>query len=69
VPHAFGGPVLIVQIDKQPRPAPDLARLGGSYARATVMFAQEEAFWKEIARFYQQAENLFAVTTEWLASH
>ena len=68
-PHAFGGPVLIVQIDRQPRPAPDLARLGASYAQATVAFAQEEAFWKEIARFYQQAENLFRVTTDWLASH
>ncbi len=67
--HVFGGPVLIVQIDRQPRPASDLARLGESYAQATVTFAQEEAFWKEIARFYQQAENLFAVTTDWLASH
>jgi exosortase A-associated hydrolase 2 len=68
-PHAFAGPVLIVQIDRQPRPAPDLTRLAQSYAGATVTFAQEEAFWKEIARFYQRAENLFAVTTDWLASH
>ncbi len=67
--HVFGGPCLIVQIDRQPRPAADLTRLGQSYAAATVQFAQEEAFWKEIARFYQQAENLFAVTTDWLASH
>lgn len=67
--HAFGGPCLIVQIDRQPRPAADLARLAQSYGDATLLFAQEEAFWKEIARFYQQAENLFAVTTDWLASH
>ena len=66
-PHAFAGPCLIVQIDKQPRPAADLTRLAQSYANATVKFAQEEAFWKEIARFYQQAPNLFDVTTEWLA--
>jgi uncharacterized protein len=65
--HVFGGPCLIVQIDRQARPAPDLARLAQSYPNAAVTFAQEEAFWKEIARFYQQAENLFAVTTEWLA--
>jgi hypothetical protein len=59
---------LIVQIDRQPRAAPDLKRLGQSYPAATVTFAQEEAFWKEIARFYQRAENLFAVTTDWLES-
>ena len=67
-PHAFAGPVLIVQIDRQPRAAPDLKRLGQSYPAATVTFAQEEAFWKEIARFYQRAENVFAVTTDWLDS-
>lgn len=67
--HLFGGPCLIVLIDRQARPAPDLARLAESYPNATVVFAQEEAFWKEIARFYQQADNLFTVTTDWLASH
>ncbi len=66
--HAFAGPCLIVQIEKQPRPAADLTRLAQSYANATVKFAQEEAFWKEIARFYQQAPNLFDVTMEWLAN-
>jgi exosortase A-associated hydrolase 2 len=67
-PHVFGGPCLIVQIDRQPRPAADLQRLGTTYPAATVKFAQEEAFWKEIARFYQSAPNLFEITTSWLAA-
>lgn len=68
-PHAFGGPCLIVQVDKQARPAADLQRLAASYPAATVTFAQEEPFWKEIARFYQEARNLFEVTDNWLDSH
>jgi uncharacterized protein len=68
-PQAFAGPCLIVQIDKQPGPAPELERLARSYPAATVTFAQEEAFWKEIARFYQAAPNLFDITTVWLAAH
>jgi pimeloyl-ACP methyl ester carboxylesterase len=68
-PHQFSGPCLIVQIDRQPRPAPDLQRLAATYPAAAVRFAQEEAFWKEIARFYQDAPNLFQVTTAWLADH
>jgi uncharacterized protein len=67
--HAFSGPCLIVQIDKQPRPAADLTRLAQAYGTDTVQFAQEEPFWKEIARFYQQASNLFQVTTDWLESN
>jgi pimeloyl-ACP methyl ester carboxylesterase len=65
--HAFAGPCLIVQIDKQARPAADLQSVAASYAAATVQFAQEEPFWKEIARFYQDAPNLFEVTSTWLA--
>jgi exosortase A-associated hydrolase 2 len=65
-PRLFTGPCLIVQIDKQPRPAADLQRLAATYDSAVVEFAQEEPFWKEIARFYQDAPNLFAVTDEWL---
>jgi exosortase A-associated hydrolase 2 len=65
--HRFGGDCLIVQIDPQPRPAPDLQKLGASYPRAAVMLAQEEPFWKEIPRFYQDAPNLFTVTMQWLA--
>ena len=67
-PHRFAGSCLIVQIDRQPRPAPDLERLARSYPAATVTFAQEDAFWKEIARFYQTAPNLFEVTSAWLAA-
>jgi exosortase A-associated hydrolase 2 len=67
--HTFTGPCLIVQIDKQPRPAVDLTRLAQSYSSASVQFAQEEAFWKEISRFYQEAPNLFGVTTAWLAAN
>ena len=46
----FGGPCLIVQIDRQVRPAAESAAVGRvRTAPATVTFAQEEAFWKEIA--------------------
>jgi uncharacterized protein len=68
-PHAFSGPSLIVQIDRQARPAAELQRLAESYPSATMTFAQEEPFWKEIPRFYQHAPNLFDVTTDWLASN
>lgn len=64
----FGGPCLIVQVEPQPRPAADLQRLTESYCDATLTFAQEEPFWKEIARFYQTAPRLFSVTDEWLAA-
>jgi exosortase A-associated hydrolase 2 len=62
------GPCLVLQIDKQPgRPAPDLQQLTERYGRGSQAFAQEEPFWKEIARSYQQpAADLFAVTTAWL---
>jgi exosortase A-associated hydrolase 2 len=64
--HSFSGPCLVVQIDRQPRPAPDLQQLTESYRSATLAFAQEDAFWKEISRFYQEAPNLFTVTNAWL---
>ncbi len=67
-PHAFSGDCLIVQIDPQPKPAPDLQKLAATYSRATVVRAQEEPFWKEIPRFYQEAPNLFAATMLWLGS-
>jgi uncharacterized protein len=65
-PHSFQGPCLIVQVDRQQRPSPELEQLLSSYETATLSFAQEDLFWKEISRFYQQAPNLFARTTEWL---
>ncbi len=69
-PHRFVGPCLIAQVDRQERPSPELQRLAASYSNATLAFAQEEPFWKEIARSYQQpAANLFAVTSSWLGAH
>lgn len=67
-PKRHAGPCLIVQIDRQPgRPAPELQQLAASYPNATVVFAQEEPFWKEIQRSYlKDAPNLFAVTSAWL---
>ena len=68
-PQTFAGSCLIVQIDRQPRAAPELEQLAKSYPAATVTFAEEEAFWKEIARFYQDAPNLFEVTIGWLEAN
>jgi uncharacterized protein len=68
-PHRFAGPCLIVQVDRQQRPSAELQQLAGTYSQATLTFAQEEPFWKEILRSYQQhAPNLFAVTTDWLGT-
>lgn len=67
--HLYPGPCLIVQVDKQARSAPDLQLLATSYSAATISFAQEDAFWKEIPRFYQDASRLFQVTCEWLGVH
>ncbi|MGH9347831.1 MAG: serine aminopeptidase domain-containing protein [Vicinamibacterales bacterium] len=62
-----GGPCLIAQIDRQPgRPSAELLRLAAAYERATTAVVQEEPFWKEILRFYDQAPNLFPATLEWL---
>lgn len=59
---------LVVRVDRQPdRPSLELQQLAATYSRATIRFAQEEPFWKEIARSYQlPASNLFAVTLNWL---
>jgi exosortase A-associated hydrolase 2 len=65
---SHAGQVLIVQIDRQPaRPARELQGLTDSYSHATLQAAQEEPFWKEIARSYLSgAPSLFAVTSAWL---
>jgi exosortase A-associated hydrolase 2 len=62
------GPCLVVNIERQPgKPAPDLDALTARYAQGTLAFAQEEPFWREIAKSYQEhAPALFDVTTEWL---
>jgi exosortase A-associated hydrolase 2 len=66
-PKKFAGRCLIVPVDRNPGP-PDaeLQRLAATYANTTLAPAQEEPFWKEIARFYDQAPNLFAVTRAWM---
>lgn len=66
----FQGPSLVVQIDRAPgRPSPELKQVADAYTNGTFAFAQEEPFWKEIARFYDIAPNLFDVTLDWLESH
>jgi exosortase A-associated hydrolase 2 len=66
-PKRFEGPCQIVQVDRQPgRADAELQQLAASYRNATLTTAQEEPFWKEIARFYDQAPHLFAGTLEWL---
>lgn len=66
--HAYGGPCLVVQVDRKPEApvAPELEGLGTAYPHATVVTVQEEPFWKEIAVFYNEAPRLFAVTADWL---
>jgi exosortase A-associated hydrolase 2 len=60
-------PCLVVQIDRQPgKPAAELERLAASYRAGRLVMAQEEPFWKEIARFYDQAPTLFGHTRSWL---
>lgn len=69
-PPAVSGSSLIVQVDRQAgRPAPELQRLAAALNGATVAFAAEEPFWKEIARFYEEASALFTVTEDWLRGH
>lgn len=68
-PKAFAGPCLVVHVDRQPgRPAPDLTKLVESYPAATFAFAQEEPFWKEIARFCNAAPALTQETLSWLGA-
>jgi exosortase A-associated hydrolase 2 len=60
-------PCLVVQIERQPgRLAPELEQLVSRYRTGRLVFAQEDPFWKEIARFYDQAAALFAETRGWL---
>ena len=67
LPQVFAGPCLIAQVDRHPgRVDAELQRLAAAHPMATLITAQEEPFWKEIARFYEQAPNLFAATREWL---
>jgi len=65
--RAFRGPCLIVHVDPRSAPGDDLQRLAAAYPGSTMTTAAEDAFWKEIPRFYQGAPELFRVTDEWLA--
>ena len=67
-PRRFGGPCLIVQIEKAEGAAPlaEIERLRACYGAATHVVVQEDPFWKEIDRFYEQAPNLSAATLTWL---
>jgi exosortase A-associated hydrolase 2 len=67
-PRACPAPTLVVQIDRAGRPSPELAELATRYRDARVVVVREEPFWKEIARFYDQAPALFATTLEWLVA-
>jgi len=67
-PKRHQGRCLIVQIDRTPdaEPTPEIQQLARTYARPTVLTVQEEPFWKEIQRFYNDAPNLFPATLNWL---
>lgn len=66
-PKRFAGPTLLVHIDRPPDgQSKELQQLTAGYGAATLAYAQEEPFWKEIARFYDTAPKLFATTLEWM---
>jgi uncharacterized protein len=69
LPKRHRTPCLITQIERQPgRHDSELQQLASSYPNATLAFAKEEPFWKEIAKSYlRDAPSLFEVTTAWLA--
>ena len=63
----YAGPTLIALVERQqPRQSHEMERLAASYEHSTLVFAQEEPFWKEILRYYQDAPNLFDLTMSWL---
>lgn len=66
--RTFAGPVLAVQLSPQAGAPPqaELQRLVEQFDRAELQVVQEDPFWKEIDRFYEDAPNLFGVTLDWL---
>jgi uncharacterized protein len=63
----YQGPCFVVQVEsKRARESAELVQLVASYPSGTLAFAQEEPFWKEIAKFYDFAPNLFDVTQRWM---
>jgi uncharacterized protein len=69
-PKSFQGRCLVAQTERAAAapPRPDLQSLASGYRDATLLVVQEEPFWKEIERFYQDAPNLEQATLGWLAS-
>ena len=67
-PKQHPGPCVIVNVDRQPnKPANEMQQLADTYRNATLEFAQEEPFWREIPKSYlREAPALFSVTTAWL---
>lgn len=67
-PRSFAGPCVLVQIERSRASAPskDLIDLQQKYRNASLQFVEEEPFWKEIHRFYEVADRLFADTLSWL---
>jgi len=69
-PDKRTAPVLIVQIRRKDTGAdPPLKRLRDGYQNGTLAVVAEEPFWKEIRIFYSRAENLYAMTMDWLKQH
>lgn len=67
MPKRFDRPCLILHVDRPPLgQSKELQQLAATYARAELRYAQEEPFWKEIARFYDSAPNVFRTTMDWL---
>jgi len=59
---------LIAHVDRNPAATPprELEALCAKLTEGQICVVQEDPFWKEILRFYQDAPNLFAATQRWL---
>ncbi len=67
-PARFAGRALVLQIDPRPdMPAlAELQQLAASYQHGTYAAVEEDPFWKEIPRFYDEATKLVPATLAWL---
>jgi exosortase A-associated hydrolase 2 len=67
-PAASATRALIVQIERaeQPSASREMQELHARLPQAALEVVREEPFWKEIARFYDSAPNLFTRTLRWL---
>jgi hypothetical protein len=59
---------LLAQIERAPtaKPSNEMLAMQALIPSARLEVVQEEPFWREIARFYDRAPNLFAQTLQWL---